>query len=191
MKYPKMYQQYTEQFSLPENEWLKLESLVNLKDFKKGELVTRPGENFTQISIVIKGLFRLYYIGDEGREYIKAFRAEGEMTAPYAEILQKAKIRTFVEALEDSKVLMLEFSDLEKLAKGHECWNQIRLAIAEHLYIQKEQKEFDLLQLSASERYQSFLESHGHLVDRIPQYHIAAYLGITAVALSRIVKKLG
>jgi len=190
LKYPKLFTEYTKIFPIPQEEWIKLEDIIQVKNFKKGDHMTKPGDHFTQFAMVLKGLFRLYYIGDEGREYIKAFRGEGEMTAPYAEILQQIPARTFVEAMEDSEVLMVDFDDFKKLSKGHECWKDIRLKMAEDLFIQKEQKEFDLLQLSAGERYQSFLKTHGKLKDRIPQYHIASYLGITPVALSRIVKKM-
>lgn len=189
MKYPKLFTEYTKTYPIPEPEWINLENIISLKSYSKGEHMAKPGDNFTKFAIVLKGLFRLYYIGEEGREYIKAFRAEGEMAAPYAEILQQTITRTFVEAMEDSEVLMVDFEDFKKLSHGHECWKNIRLSMAEDLFIQKEQKEFDLLQLSAGERYQSFLKTHGHLVERIPQYHIASYLGITPVGLSRIVKK--
>ena len=190
MKYPKLFTEYTKKFPIPKEEWIKLESIISLKNFSKGDHMAKPGDDFTKFAMVLKGLFRLYYIGDEGREYIKAFRAEGEMAAPYAEILQQTATRTFVEAMEDSEVLMVDFDDFKKLSIDHDCWIQVRLNMAEELFIQKEQKEFDLLQLSAGERYKSFLKTHGHLVRRIPQYHIASYLGITPVALSRIVKKI-
>lgn len=190
MKYPTLFENYTQKFPIPKEEWIKLEEFIQLRTYKKSQHMVRPGEKFTHFAIVLKGIFRLYYVGDEGREYIKAFRAEGEMTAPYAEILQQIPSRTFVEAIEDSEVLMVDFNDFKKLSVGHHCWDQVRMTMGEDLYIQKEQKEFDLLQLSAPERYKSFLNTHQKIKDRIPQYHIAAYLGITAVALSRIIKKL-
>lgn len=190
MKYTTLFENYTQKFPIPKEEWIKLEEFIQVKSYKKSEHMVRPGEKCTHFAIVLKGMFRLYYVAHEGREYIKAFRAEGEMAAPYAEILQEIPSRTFVEAMEDSEVLLINFEDFKKLSQGHPIWEKIRLEMAEELFIQKEQKEFDLLQLSAPERYKSFLATHGRIKDRIPQYHIAAYLGITAVALSRIIKKL-
>ncbi len=43
---------------------------------------------------------------------------------------------------------------------------------------------------SAQARYETFLRDHADLVIRLPQYHIASYLGITDVALSRIRKRM-
>ena len=164
--------------------------LLNEKSLKKGECLTRPGEKFEQLAVVKKGLFRLFYIGQEGREYVKTFRAEGEIAGPYAEILLGIPSRTFIEAMEDSEVLLLNFNDFVTLGKTHQCWKTIRYEMAEDHFVQKERREFELLQLSAVERYNNFLKEKKHLVDRIPQYHVASYLGITPVALSRILKKI-
>ncbi|MCO4793491.1 MAG: Crp/Fnr family transcriptional regulator [Bacteriovoracaceae bacterium] len=190
VKYTEFFKMYSDKFGVPEEEWLKLEEVLTEKSFKKGELLTRPGDNFMQLAVVIKGLFRLFYIGQEGREYVKTFRGEGEIAGPYAEILLDIPSRTFIEAMEDSQVLLLSFEDFVKFGEGHQCWKTIRYEMAEEHFVQKEKREFELLQLSAAERYNNFLVEKSHLVDRIPQYHVASYLGITPVALSRILKKI-
>lgn len=58
------------------------------------------------------------------------------------------------------------------------------------MFISKEKRERELPMLSAEERYRQFLAQYKHLENRIPQYHIASYLGITPVTLSRIRRKL-
>lgn len=62
--------------------------------------------------------------------------------------------------------------------------------MVDKLYLRKEKKELELLKSSAEERYLHFLTDYPGLVQRVPQYHIASYLGITPESLSRIRSKL-
>lgn len=56
--------------------------------------------------------------------------------------------------------------------------------------MQKEQREIEIVLLDADERYHIFQKQFSGLENRIPQYHIASYLGITPTQLSRIRRKL-
>ena len=93
-------------------------------------------------------------------------------------------------ALMDSELLVIRFRDFEALFDRHACWERVGRKIAEGMFISKERRERELLMLSAEERYRLFLGRYKHLEKRIPQYQIAAYLGITPVALSRIRRRL-
>ncbi len=64
------------------------------------------------------------------------------------------------------------------------------MRLLEQLAIKKERREADFLLLSATERYQKFLQDYAYIVNSIANYHIASYLGITEVALSRIRSRL-
>ena len=48
----------------------------------------------------------------------------------------------------------------------------------------------DFIRLDAKQRYLLFNKEYPGLIDKIPHYHIANYLGISTVQLSRIRKKL-
>jgi len=68
----------------------------------------------------------------------------------------------------------------------HPALNRVGRILVEHAWIGKERRETQLIMLNASERYRAFREEYPGLEQRIPQYHIASYLGITPVQLSRI-----
>jgi CRP-like cAMP-binding protein len=70
-------------------------------------------------------------------------------------------------------------------------WAHFARKAAEYQTLINEEREAEFLIDSAPTRYQHFRQQHPGLEDRIPQYQIASYLGITNVALSRIRKKLG
>ena len=62
--------------------------------------------------------------------------------------------------------------------------------LEKHWLLEKEPKEIGYLQFEAKHRYQQFLEDFHDIISRIPQYHIASFLGITPTQLSRIRKEL-
>ena len=85
---------------------------------------------------------------------------------------------------------MLPNQLLYKLYERHACWERLGRKNAENLALVKESREKELLLDSLEIRYRRFLKEFPGLADRIPQYHIASYLGVTDVALSRIRKKI-
>lgn len=189
MKHEKLFNFYRQLVPLSQEEWLYAEGLMSFKKLKKGEKLIEPGDDCSTYSIVLKGLFRLYYIGADGREYIKVFRKENELLAPYAEMLQSIPSRTFIEAMENSEVCSFPADKLESLTNQSQNWKELRYKMTEKLFIEKEKKEFELLQLSAAERYENFIKNQPEVAGRVSQYHIASYLGITPVGLSRIINR--
>ena len=96
----------------------------------------------------------------------------------------------WIEALEICNVWFWNTSDVHPLFQEHPAWLLFAKTMAERLFFRKELKEIELLKCSAEERYRHFLANFPGLSQRIPQYHIATYLGITPESLSRIRSKL-
>ena len=176
--------------NVPPEQWRAFDALLSPLRLRKGGFFMRPGEPSGRIGIVRKGLLRFYYVDASGGDATKAFRGPGELAAAYAEMLLGAPSRTFIEALQDSEMLVVDYARLQRLYDRHPCWQELGRRVAEHFYLTKEQREFEFLQLSAEERYRRFNKEYPGLAGRIPQYHVASYLGITPVALSRIRRRL-
>jgi CRP-like cAMP-binding protein len=158
-------------------------------NFNKGDHLIRSGEEAKRVYIIVNGLVRIYCMDHSGKEYTRAFRCEGELAAPFGEILRGVPSVVNIESMENTTVLSLDHDVLEKLYLKSNSWNTIGRKIAETHFIIKEKREFELILQSAQERYEHFLEDYGHIKDRISQYHIASYLGISPVSLSRILNK--
>jgi len=73
-----------------------------------------------------------------------------------------------------------------KLFKSSAHWEKIGRRITESLYLEKEEREYQFLCLDAVSRYQSFLKEFKNEVNKIPDYMVASYLGITPVYLSKL-----
>ncbi len=189
MKYPKLFEHIAAFSPLPEEEWVKAEALAREQALEKRALFLRPGDPADRFGWVLQGVFRAVRVSARGEESIKAFRAENQLVGAYAEMLQRRPSMTTIEALEPSRVLVFHARDLEALEAGHACWSRLARRVAEQHYILKERREQEFLDLSAEERLERFWVEHAHLHGRVPQRDVAAYLGITEVALSRIVSR--
>jgi CRP-like cAMP-binding protein len=174
---------------VPVSEWLRAEALGKEESFKKRGRFLSAGDASDRFALVVRGLFRSFRVSAEGVESVKAFRAEGELLGAYAEMLQGLASLTHIEALEPSTVLSFRTRDFEALEAGHPSWIMLARRVAEHHFILKERREQEFLDLDAEGRLANFWAEHPHLAGRITQAEVAAYLGITPVALSRIVSR--
>jgi CRP-like cAMP-binding protein len=94
-----------------------------------------------------------------------------------------------IECLVPASLYELPYERVCELQERDPFWQRFGRLLAERLYVKKARREAELLLDSASQRYERFLERHREVVDEIPGYQVAAYLGITAEALSRIRRK--
>lgn len=189
MKHPALFKAVCALAPVPTAQWLKAEAIATEQRLRKKEHFLRPGDPADRFGFVLSGVFRAYRVSASGEESVKAFRAEGELLGAYAELLQRVPSLTFLEALEDSRVLVFRTSQMDQLEAGHPCWSELARRVAELQFILKERREQEFLDLSAEDRLVRFWVDNPHLEGRISQREVAAYLGITPVGLSRIVSR--
>ncbi len=156
----------------------------------KGEDFLRAGDAGTRLAFVHAGLLRFYYTTADGKEVNKSFASERQFAGALGAYLTGQPARFGIQALEDCELLVADMAEIAGLAERHRCWETFRRLVAEQLYLRKEEREAELLLDSAETRYRRFLHRYPGLEGRIPQYHVAGYLGITPVALSRIRQRM-
>ena len=159
------------------------------KKILKGQLFICPGEIPKKFAFVKSGLFRYYYLDIEGKESTKAFIESGSFIASYSAMITGGPSLLYIEALEDSIIYEVQFQDWLALRQQHKCWNELLVYMLEKAFVIKETREREFLQLDAEQRYQNFRKNFPNLESRVRQHHIASYLGITAVSLSRLRKQ--
>lgn len=180
---------YDSIYPVPQSEWEKIGHLFKKKHYKKNDFFIQAQEAPLQFGVILDGLFRLYYIDSEGKEWVKAFRKSSELVGTYAEMLQGLPSRTYIQALTDTDVAVVNAKEFMEFTQGKIHWEILQKKIAEWHFIKKENREYEFLKLSALERFESFKKDHADVYESIPDYHIASYLGITPQALSRLQKK--
>ncbi|WP_256759406.1 Crp/Fnr family transcriptional regulator [Cohnella sp. WQ 127256] len=175
---------------IPDEEWAFFKGISAYRAMTKNSHFIRAGEPVDSIGICVSGLFRFYYTTPDGNEFNKSFCTKHDFIASYSSLLLSSPSFFSIQALMDSELIVFRYTDFQSLYSRHACWERLGRLFIEQLFVKKEIRERELLLLSAEERYLRFLEQYEHLMRNIPQYHIASYLGITPVALSRIRKKL-
>jgi CRP-like cAMP-binding protein len=174
--------------SVPEEDWMLFVHGTRVKHIAKGTCVVRAGDPVDLAYYCVRGLFRLYYLLPDGREYNKGFAMEYDFITSYGAMISREASYFSIEAMEDAVVIEIPYSLLEGLVDRSHSWERFVRRSVEALYIKKEERERQLLLLSARERYEQFLLKYPGLDARLPQYHIASYLGITPVSLSRLLQ---
>jgi CRP-like cAMP-binding protein len=175
--------------SPPQEEWQRFNQLFHPRSLSEGEYFIRAGESSEYFGFVNAGLVRFFYQTPRGTEFNKSFAQENQFMGAYSAYLTTTATRFSIQAMEETHILVAKIRNIVNLYDKHKCWEKLGRILAEQLYIKKEQREAEFLLDDAETRYQTFLAQYPDLENRLAQYHIASYLGITPVALSRIRKK--
>ncbi len=154
------------------------------------EMLVSAGQRSSSIYLIRSGLLRLFYTDQEGRERNKAFYGDGDITGPVSAIMTGRPANFSIQALEACDLIAADLETLLQLAPSHSEVSRLVIALLSSAFMRNEEREALLLTCNAEQRYRWLLEHQAELVERIPQYHIAAYLGVDAVSLSRIKRKL-
>ncbi|MCU7933490.1 MAG: Crp/Fnr family transcriptional regulator [Candidatus Thiodiazotropha sp. (ex Dulcina madagascariensis)] len=156
---------------------------------KKKSKILNQGDVCPEIYFLRSGLVKLCYHTLDGKEYIKSFIKEGGMFGSLNSVLNNAGSTFSAIALEDSIVDAVAYTRLLNLLSKYPQLHTASLNFFQQLALKKEIREYELLCLSAQQRYEKFCREEAALMHRIKQTDLASYLGITPVALSRMKNK--
>lgn len=159
---------------------------VRVLHYRKGSAVLRAGEQATQAAFLLSGALREYYLLPDGSERTRSFALAGELVGSLSDLLQGQPARTWIVAEADSLLLAVEWQAVRALSEHYPGWMRLSRQIAEALYLKKVEREYELLALDASTRYQRTLQRWPTLEQWFSLKDIASYVGITPVHLSRL-----
>lgn len=174
---------------LNEDDWKLLEPKLRFQKLKKSEFLQTEGVICNDVTFVNSGLLKCYHVID-GKEYIEAFFSQGEYCADYCSFLLREPGKLFIEALEDCELVLLDYDSVQVLYDKVKDFQKFGRLMAEFLFTQISLRNNSLLFESPELRYTKFSKNRPDLLQRVPQYMIASYLGVTPEALSRIRKRL-
>ncbi|MDF7820447.1 Crp/Fnr family transcriptional regulator [Runella sp. MFBS21] len=185
-----LYQFFNHFSPLSDNTWRAVQPLFEETFLKKGAFFLQEGQIATQIGFLRKGVVRAFYRTSEGIEYNKHFFVTPSFIGGYASLITHKPTTIVLQTLTDCEILTTDFRQLTALYDNHGDLERIARKLAEAYFVQKEEREIDLVLLDAEKRYEIFQNQYPGLEQMIPQYHIASYLGVSPTQLSRIRKKI-
>ena len=176
---------------IPDDCWDAFAAIFTRRAFGEKEHVVNPHQDFDEIFFVNRGLLRVYYLSEDGKEFNKSFVAEGMFAGSLIAYRRAGQVCCGIQALEDTELLATKYENFIAFYDRHPAFDRLGRMVLEWLLTLKEQREQSFLLQSAAERFQDFARQHPALVRRVPQYHLASYLGIAEVSLSRLKRRLG
>ncbi len=185
-----VHREFSRYCTLPDGEWQRLISIIKPMRLKKRQYFIDIGQVPDKMCFIISGLFRVFYVTEDGDEKILVFRDKHHFLTAFSAFIEGQPSWYAIQAMEDSSLICLTLTDYNDLMESHPCWNTLTRRYVERLFIEKEKREREFLSEDATTRYLAFKQTYPGLERRIPQYQVASYLGITPVALSRIRRKL-
>lgn len=160
------------------------------RKLKKGAYLLQEGQICQELVFILKGNMMCYYLKN-GKRYIDEFSLDCEFMTDYTSLINQTQTDKYIECIEDCTVYGLTREKLYAFyEQPQQQFEKLGRLMAEQLFLEWNQRSKSLLMDSASERYLKLIENRSYLPQRVPQFLIAEYLGITPESLSRLKKNL-
>ena len=164
-------------------------SKLEVRKVKKKQWLVTPGEYCKSEHFISKGVFRAYCVDDNGHEHITKLSMEGWWITDISSFISGEPATQYVEALEDGEVILFRKQILEELYQEIPELNKYFRLLYQLALCNNQQRIFRTISNTADKHYYHFIEQFPGIEQRVPQYMIASYLGITPEFLSKIKRK--
>ena len=167
-----------------------LKGIFKEKKFKKKAPLSFKNHISTKFFIVKSGILRSFITDDKGKEYIKFIYTKHAVVGAFSSLIRKKEKNVIIDCLTDCDLIEVDFAEFKNLANSNKEILQLYNNLLELLFIKLENRFYELSSLNATELYLKFKKDNPGIENLIPLYHVASYLNITPVQLSRIRKDL-
>jgi CRP-like cAMP-binding protein len=172
--------------SLSDEQSLLITGKLQLRKVRKKQWLVTPGEYCKTEFFVNKGCFRAYYVDDAGNQHIIKFASEGWWITDIESLLSGKPATLYVEALEDGEVVVLPRAAQEELYEEIPQLNKYFRLVYQKALSNTSGRLLRTISGTAEQHYSQFVQQYPDIEQRVPQYMIASYLGITPEFLSKI-----
>ncbi len=179
-----------ENAGITDDQLLGISGKLRFREYRKGQFILSKGQVCKHFFYVEKGLLRFYSIDHLGKEHIIQFAAEGWFISDRSSIYFNQPSEFFIDAIEDTKVAILDeqfICDASEISPPFRKYNE---HILQNHIRHLQNRVLLLISATAESRYLDFITLYPNLTQRVPQWMIASYLGITPESLSRVRKEL-
>lgn len=167
-----------------------LTSKTTIRSYLKDQYIIQQGSHCKNINFIISGCTKTFYTNPKGQEHIIAFSIEDWWTSDLGSFVTQKPADFNVQCLEKTQLVQFKHDDLEELYKTIPKLERLFRKIIERAFISSQKRIIRNFSLTAKERYLIFKNTYSKIEQRVPQYMIASYLGITKEFLSKIKSQL-
>jgi len=175
---------------LDQQEEQTLLKLLSFRKLLKGQFFLQQGDICKFSGFVIKGCTKTFYVDDEGQEHVVMFSIEDWWTSDMGSFISQKPADLNVQCLENTELIYFSFEDQEQMLREIPKLERFFRIIIERAFVASQKRVVRNMSMSAKDRYLHFRNVYPKIEQRIPQYLIASYLGITKEFLSKIKSQL-
>ncbi len=157
--------------------------------YKKKDFLLKEGQICRSIHFVDKGCLRMFFINQKGSEQITQFAIENWLISDFFSFTDNTSSTYFIQAVENSDVVSIDAFSFELLLKDIPQMERYFRIMMQRALAASQLRNKYLYDLSKEEFYTHFCTSFPEFVQRVPQYMIASYLGLTPEYVSELRKK--
>jgi len=192
MKYfRKLVEQY---ISVDDKEWSLACDGFNKVSVKKGTIVHRAGDVFSDIWFIKSGLARSYFTDINGRDFTwqlyfrgKSKHGLNHFMDDSVSFYENSSSMLNFEVLEDAVFYVISLDELDKFISKDKKWEHLaRVWLHDTYYTATYKRVISLMSETVGERYERLLEEYPRIFKQIKSYHIASYLGVAPQTLSKL-----
>ena len=173
----------------PEEEAI-IENKVVYRKYLKGQYIFQQGDVCHYQSFVISGCTKTFYLDEEGQEHIVLFSVEDWWLSDIGSFITQTPGDFNIQCIEPTELIMFSYDASEYLYEKIPKLERFFRQVLERGLVATQKRLIRNFSLSAKERYLYFKNQYPHIEQRIPQYLVASYLGITREFLSKIKAQL-
>ena len=168
----------------------KFKELMNFKELQKGTVLCDLNETPKNFFILKSGIVRAFIIDEKGKERTRTLFTPISTTGSLRSLILNKPSTSTYECLTDCEIYEANYLDFIALTEKHHEFAHFHIKILEKIFLVVEKRITELSTLDATARYLKLKNDIPDIDNLIQQYHIAAYLNITPVQLSRIRKEI-
>jgi len=177
-------------FTLTDSEIQNLTSMAGVHRIERGSTFLAPGGIARSAAFVIRGCLRVFFTERDGSERILYFATENWCAADVESLVSGEPATLAIDALEQTDFVLVDDDRLCSLQKLMPSGDRLMKWVTASTLLRHQQRLLGSVRKTATQRYLDFLSLYPGLDLRIPQYHIASYLGISPEFLSKLRKRL-
>lgn len=175
---------------LSDEEALELASIVVPEKLGKRDILLSKDETSKHMRFIKKGCLRNYYLDSAGHEHVLQFGIEGWWVNDLHSYITQTPAQSYIQALEPSEVLQLPRKELLRLFDRIPTLERFFRIKMQSAYAALQERTVHSMSKTADQRYLDFRKKYRAIEQRVPQYMVASYLGITPEHLSSLRKNL-
>lgn len=187
--YPNFIKNLLRFIDLNEQEIQAVNRYIRPVNLKKKEYLLEAGQVCRGLYFVEKGCLRMFFINDKSVEQIVQFALDGWWMADHFSFMDCKPSEYYIQAIEKSEVLSIDSSVFEQLLADVPRMERYFRIIMQRALAASQVRTRLMFEMTKEEFYQHFATSFPEFVQRVPQYMVASYLGLTPEYVSELRKK--